>query len=316
LLVFAALATVLMVAYLVFGTARIEARAQRELRAGFASRVVAATSAPSIASPTTAASTTSTSSASEHAPGSGVSAQVATGAPVATGSPVARLRIPSLGLDRIVVEGVGTAELRRGPGHYPGTSRPGEAGNVAIAGHRTTYGAPFGDVHLLRASDRITLDTVDGRSIHYEVIGTEIVSPGEVSVLADKGDDRLTLTSCHPRRSARRRIVVSARRVAGDVAEPVAPAPADPASVIDTAELIAASATGPELAGVSTSATAGAAWLAVGAIANEARHRVRGRVSSRGKVWSVTATLVALLVTAGALWRGIVLAANVTQWNV
>src|SRR5262249_22686755 len=78
------------------------------------------------------------------------------------GDAVGRITIPKIGVDQIVVEGVDVGELRPGPGHYPGTPLPGQEGNAAIAGHRTTYGAPFGDLDQLTTGDVITVQTVQG----------------------------------------------------------------------------------------------------------------------------------------------------------
>lgn len=139
--------------------------------------------------------------------------------PVAVGQPFARLRLPTIDVDKTVVEGTTREALRSGPGHYLGTARPGEAGNVAIAGHRTTYGAPFHDIDRLAPGDPIVVETEDG-VFTYRVEGQQladgersghrIVAPEAVEVIADQGDHRLTLTACHPRYSARKRIVVTA----------------------------------------------------------------------------------------------------------
>ena len=96
--------------------------------------------------------------------------------PPAEGNGLARLEIPKIGVDKIVVEGVGVEDLRKGPGHYPGTALPGVVGNVAIAGHRTTYGAPFGDIDKLKPGDEIILTTVTGRYV-YNVTGTQDRQP-------------------------------------------------------------------------------------------------------------------------------------------
>jgi sortase A len=137
-------------------------------------------------------------------------------APTAGGDALANLRIPAIGLEKIVVEGVSLENLKRGPGHYPDTPMPGQAGNVAIAGHRTTYGAPFNRIDELEQGDEILITTTQGAFI-YRVSGQQIVSPSQVEVLEDAGDDRLTLTACHPKYSARQRIVVTAK-LAGEAA--------------------------------------------------------------------------------------------------
>ncbi len=126
------------------------------------------------------------------------------------GDPVGRLRIPAIGLRTVVVEGTDPDELRAGPGHYPGSVLPGQRGTVALAGHRTTYGAPFRDVDALDRGDRMELATPYG-TFTYRVDGTEIVPATAVGVVADRAHDRLVLTACHPLYSADERIVVSAR---------------------------------------------------------------------------------------------------------
>jgi sortase A len=130
-------------------------------------------------------------------------------APPATGSPMSRIEIPAIGVDWIVVEGVGLDQLKDGPGHYQGTPYPGQAGNVAIAGHRTTYGQPFHNVDQLKSGDEIILTTAQGEFV-YTYRETQIVDPSQVEVLEDFGDNRLTLTACHPKYSARQRIVITA----------------------------------------------------------------------------------------------------------
>ena len=126
------------------------------------------------------------------------------------GDPVGRLRIEALGLDEVVVEGTGGGDLRRGPGHYPATPLPGGRGTVGIAGHRTTYGAPFRDVDDLRRGDGIELRMPYGR-FAYRVERSRIVDPTATWVTRAVAYDRLVLTACHPLYSAARRIVVFAR---------------------------------------------------------------------------------------------------------
>lgn len=139
--------------------------------------------------------------------------------PPPEGEPLGIIAIPRIELERVVVAGVSKADLKKGPGHYPGTPMPGQAGNAGIAGHRTTYGAPFNRIDELVPGDEIKVATLQGL-FTYEVIAAPgqpadgqawyTVSPEQVEVLADMGDDRLTLTACHPKYSARQRIVVHA----------------------------------------------------------------------------------------------------------
>lgn len=126
------------------------------------------------------------------------------------GDAIGEIEIPAISLDAFVVEGTDTANLRKGPGHYPDTPLPGARGTVAIAGHRTTYGAPFRRLDELRHGDRIVLDMPYGRFV-YRVERTKIVDDEDLSVLDRVGHDRLVLTACHPLYSATQRIVAFAR---------------------------------------------------------------------------------------------------------
>jgi sortase A len=126
------------------------------------------------------------------------------------GDPLGRLRIPEAGVSEVVVQGTGAGDLRTGPGHYPETPLPGEHGTVAIAGHRTTYGAPFRRLDKLDEGDRIELAMPYGR-FTYRVERTRIVPPTATWVTDRVDHDRLVLTACHPLYSAAQRIVVFAR---------------------------------------------------------------------------------------------------------
>lgn len=128
------------------------------------------------------------------------------------GTAVAELRIPRIGLRAVVVRGTAPDDLREGPGLLDGTPLPGEHGTTAIAGHRTTYGAPFRHLDALRRGDAIALRLPYG-SFRYAVEATRIVDPGDLSVLRSVHHDRLVLSACHPLFSAARRIVVLARLV-------------------------------------------------------------------------------------------------------
>jgi sortase A len=133
---------------------------------------------------------------------------------VENGQAIGRLEAPSIGLDVIVVQGTDTGDLRKGPGHYPSTALPGEGSTVAIAGHRTTYGAPFRNVDDLERGDRIVMRMPYGR-LTYRVERTRIVDPSAVGVVRDVGHEQLVLTACHPLYSAAQRIVVFARLEGG-----------------------------------------------------------------------------------------------------
>jgi sortase A len=126
------------------------------------------------------------------------------------GDPIGRIAIPAVGADFVVVQGTDTASLRKGPGHYPATTFPGLPGTVAIAGHRTTYLAPFRRVDELEHGDRIVLTMPYGR-LTYRVQHTQIVDPDALWVTRDAGYQRLVLSACHPLYSAAQRIIVFAR---------------------------------------------------------------------------------------------------------
>jgi sortase A len=126
------------------------------------------------------------------------------------GQPIGRIDIPRIGADFVVVEGTDSATLRKGPGHYPDTTFPGLRGTVAVAGHRTTYGAPFRKVDDLRRGDPIVVTLPYGR-FTYGVQETKIVPPSALWVTRDVGYDRLVLSACHPMYSAAERIIVFAR---------------------------------------------------------------------------------------------------------
>jgi sortase A len=127
-----------------------------------------------------------------------------------TGDPIGRIHIPRIGASFVGVQGTDTASLRKGPGHYPETTFPGLSGTVAIAGHRTTYLAPFRRVDQLRRGDAIVL-TMPYARLDYTVQRTQIVSPNATWIERDVGYDRLVLSACHPLYSASHRIVVFAR---------------------------------------------------------------------------------------------------------
>jgi sortase A len=182
----------LFVAYQLWGTGIRTAQAQHRLENDFEQVLE-----------TTTTSTTTTTLPNEPVQ----PVTVPTIPPVPEGEATARIQIPAIGVDKIVVEGVALPDLKKGPGHYPLTPLPGQEGNAAIAGHRTTYGAPFNRIDELKLGDEITVTTVQGE-FTYEVAETLIVSPTQVEVLQDKGDNRLTLSACNPKYSARQRIIV------------------------------------------------------------------------------------------------------------
>jgi sortase A len=152
------------------------------------------------------------------------------------GDPLFTLKIPKIGLETVVVQGVGREELKKGPGHFPdcnerpGTNEcvtdakyPGESGNVPISGHRTTYGAPFFRLNELEKGD--VIDFVSGRARYrYKVRETKIVDPiAGFREVEQHGRDEVTLTTCHPRFTAAQRMVIQGDYIGASLVSSTAP---------------------------------------------------------------------------------------------
>jgi sortase A len=139
------------------------------------------------------------------------------------GEPVARLTIDRLGVRVIVVKGTDSGSLKKGPGVDERTALPGQGRLIYIAGHRTTYAAPFGHIDRLRPGDSVRLELPYGR-FDYVVTGHRIVDDNDLSVLRSPGHEVLALQACHPRFFASQRYIVYARprTTAGDRARPAA----------------------------------------------------------------------------------------------
>ncbi len=191
----------LFVAYQLWGTGLYTDRQQGSLRSEFNQKLKATEESP----------TTSTTVDPLRLP-----------PPPPSGDTVAHIRIPKIGLDQLVVQGVGLGDLRKGPGHYTETPLPGELGNAAIAGHRTTYGAPFNRLGELVDGDEILVTTLKG-SFTYTVGRVHVVKPSQVEVLNPTPTPTLTLTTCHPKYSAKERLVVVSNLAPGQKA--TAPTP-------------------------------------------------------------------------------------------
>ena len=127
----------------------------------------------------------------------------------AEGDPIGDIRIPVIGINQVVVEGTNTPDLRKGPGHYTGTPLPGQSGNVAIAGHRTTYGHPFYNLDSVKVGDPIVLPTLQGIFV-YDTTKSFVVSPSDTTVVDNVFANQLTLTTCNPRFGASTRLIVQA----------------------------------------------------------------------------------------------------------
>jgi sortase A len=212
----------LFVGYQLWGTGIYEARAQSDLESKF-QRELAKTPPSTTSSSTTPSSTT--------AP--------AVVGPPAQGDPVGVITIDKIGVDKVVVEGTSVPDLRKGPGHYEGSPLPGQVGNAAIAGHRTTYGAPFGDLDQLAKNDKISVRTLTGTWNYQLTEDPFTVNPDQTEVLDPTTDPAtgeplptLTLTTCHPRYSASERLVVKAKL--SDAQAPLPAATVHPKLVLDT----------------------------------------------------------------------------------
>ncbi len=205
-----------------------------------------------------------------------------------TGDPVGVLEIPKLGLDQVIVEGVAAPQLAVGPGHYPSTPLPGEAGNAAIAGHRTTHGAPFYGLDRLEVGDPIIVTTLQGR-FTYRVARSSVVAPSDTAVLDPSARPELTLTTCNPKYSAAQRLIVVA-----DLVTPPAPTtPRPPADAVAAPpDPVRSVGTWLELGGVAL------ALAALYAAVRTVRRRAGGRWSARLALWLAVAVGIVLVVVA------------------
>ena len=191
----------LFVGYQLWGTGIEEAQSQNSLENRF-SEIAVTTTAP----PPTSISP----SVAEPA----VTTTLAPPEPIVIkeGDPMAIIELPTIGVSKFVVAGVETADLKKGPGHYPGTPFPGELGNASIAGHRTTYGEPFRHLDDLNIGDPIIITDLLGRKFTYLVSNQQVVGASDSWVVAttDRTKAVLTLTTCHPEFSAKQRLIISA----------------------------------------------------------------------------------------------------------
>jgi sortase A len=203
----------LFVAYQLWGTGIAESHSQAQLLQRLDAQLHRVALHPPTTSTTSGASTsTTTKTTSSTTTTTGSGDQPTVGASIAApddGNPVGLMRIAKIGLSKVIVQGTSTSDLRLGPGHYPGTPLPGEQGNAAIAGHRTTYGAPFYNLDELAPGDLIDITTVQGM-FTYRVTQTLVVSPNDTAVVDNTTTPELTLTTCNPRFSASQRLVVHA----------------------------------------------------------------------------------------------------------
>jgi sortase A len=129
---------------------------------------------------------------------------------LAEGHAIGRIKIDRIGLDMVVVQGTDTSSLQKGPGHYKNTPLPGQPGTVAIAGHRTTYLAPFRHIDEIQDGDAVRLE-MPYAAFTYTVQRHEVVDPSDVGILKPVGFDQLVLTACHPPYSASHRYAIFAK---------------------------------------------------------------------------------------------------------
>ncbi|MGH8873892.1 MAG: class E sortase [Acidimicrobiia bacterium] len=199
-------------AYQLFGTDLLNARAQDRAEARLEERFEevraelppVASTAPTPTTPTAPATTSSTLPE--------VELYEEPAAP--EGEPFGMIRIPEIGLADVLFAGVDRETLKKGPGHMPWTPLPGQPGNAVISGHRTTYGQPFFSLDELEPGDEIIVETALGEHV-YAVRQTIIVLPHDVWVTDPRAGAWLTLTTCHPRFSAAERMIVFAELVEG-----------------------------------------------------------------------------------------------------
>ncbi len=282
----------LFVAYGLWGTGFFTARSQNALEDDFElAKAAYGQTTSSHAATTTSAPTEPTGSTppTTATPGGAINIALPV---IAAGDPIGKIRIPKIGIDWTFVQGTTRDDLKKGPGHYQSTPYPGQTGNAAIAGHRTTWGQPFNRVDELQPGDPIEIETFWG-NFTYQVECTIIVKPGDTWVAGapisnctqgafiDPATPQLTLSSCNPKFSARERIIVKAalRGEDSDV-----PAVFDPSQLPDRDRVPGAiPGEGPDLSGSLDD--------------SELSEGLAGDPASRGPalVWSVFAAVAGLL---------------------
>lgn len=204
------LLTVGFVGYQLWGTGIETARTQQQLENRFERLINPQTTTPTPTSTTLDSSSLPSESATSDTTTSPTSTPTSTAG--SQGSLVAKMEMPTLDKVVYVVSGIGVEQLQKGPGHFPTTPLPGELGNSAIAGHRTTWGEPFGDIDRLDTGDEIILTMLDGATFVYNVTSSKIVRPVDSWVIATTDPDvaMLTLTTCHPKYTTKQRLIVHA----------------------------------------------------------------------------------------------------------
>jgi sortase A len=230
----------LFVGYQLFGTTLTEEHNQSRLKQDFQEQVTRAAASPGATTPTTSRAVASGPVGSGASTGGGADSPTlgSSGAvvdpTVPSGTAIDHLVIPAIGVDKFVVQGTAEADLSQGPGHYPSTVMPGQVGNAGIAGHRTTYGAPFFRLDELKVGDPIYITDTSGTRYTYTMTSSEVVSPGDGAVLDPTTTAQLTLTTCNPRFSDTSRLVVVADLSATQAPTTAAPTTAAPTTASPT----------------------------------------------------------------------------------
>jgi sortase A len=227
----------LFVTYELWGTGIFTARAQsnlkhkfaRELQKAHADDPVLPSDNPVLSTPTTG-TTSGTTRTTPTTVGQKPTTTINPASQVAPpeDQPIGKIDIEKINVHWVFVEGVQLTDLDDGPGHYPGTPLPGQIGNAAIAGHRTTHGAPFYRINELTTGDRIKITTLAGTFVYAVTKPPFAVQPTDYYVVDNTPDAELTLTSCHPRYSAAQRIIVKAKLLRLLSTKPVLPPKFDP----------------------------------------------------------------------------------------
>jgi sortase A len=214
----------LFVSYELWGTGIFTARAQSDLKHKFAQQLdQVQRDNPVITAPTTRTTPVKRGTSTTVRPKTPTTINPALQVAPPEGQPIGKIDIDKINVHWVFVEGVQLTDLDDGPGHYPGTPLPGQIGNAAIAGHRTTHGAPFYRVNELKKGDRIKITTLAGTFVYVVTRAPFPVQPTDYYVVANTPNAQLTLTSCHPRFSASQRLIVKARLLPRLSSKPVRP---------------------------------------------------------------------------------------------
>jgi sortase A len=228
---------------------------------------------------------------------------------------VAALRLPTItATTYYVVAGVSTEDLKRGVGHYPSTPLPGSLGNAALAGHRTTYGAPFENLDQLHPGDPILIDLPTGQHYRYLVDSSEIVAPTDTLVLDQPKDPTvalLTLTTCHPKRSTRQRLIIHSHLDTGSSSAPLGTTLAHPATSAPATTQAAVAGTD-DTVGATTTTTRATVVASVVSLANDGASTSDARTLASG--WFHDPWAWPEMAAWGGLLGALVLGATMLGW--